>query len=74
MYVKDCLNYAVIERISEEALQALWIKIQFCGSRNTICGVSRFQQNSSQHFQDCFDETLELEDCVPQRKLYLHHG
>ena len=39
MYVKDCLNYAVIERISEEALQALWIKIQFCGSRNTICGV-----------------------------------
>ena len=27
-YVKDSLNYAVIERTSKEAFQALWIEIQ----------------------------------------------
>ena len=31
MYIKECLNYTVIERISDEAFQTLWIEIQFSG-------------------------------------------
>ena len=39
-YVKDSLNYTVIERTSKEAFQALWIEIQFSGRRkNIICGI-----------------------------------
>ena len=59
MYVKDCLNYTVIERTSEEAFQALWIDIQFFGRPNIICGIIYRKHNSPQGFQDDFDEALE---------------
>ena len=39
MYVKDSLNYTVIERNSRDAFQALWIEIQFSGRPNLICGT-----------------------------------
>ena len=52
MYVKDCLNYTVIER-------TLWIDIQFFGRPNIICRIIYRKHNSPQGFQDDFDEALE---------------
>ena len=59
MYVKDSLNYTVIERTSRDAFQALWIEIQFSGCPNKICGIIYRQHNSPQCFHDYFDETVE---------------
>ena len=46
MYATDSLNYTVIERTSKKAFQALWIKIQFSGPPNIICGIIYRQYNS----------------------------
>ena len=43
----------MIERTSEEALQALWIDIQFFGRPNIICGIIYRKHNSPQGFQIC---------------------
>lgn len=47
MYATDSLNYTVRERTSKKAFQALWIKIQFSGPPNIICGIIYRQHNST---------------------------
>ena len=47
MYATDSLNYTVRERTSKKAFQALWIKIQFSGPPNIICGITYRQHNST---------------------------
>ena len=59
MYVKDSLNYTIIDKTSNEAFQALWIEIHLSWQPNIICGVMYRQHNSPQQFLDYFDETLE---------------
>ena len=59
MYVKDNLNYTIIDKTSNEAFQALWIEIHLSRQPNIICGVVHRQHNSPQRFLDYFDETLE---------------
>ena len=59
MYVKDSLNYTIIDKTSNEAFQALWIEIHLYRQPNIICGVMYRQHNSTQQFLDYFDETLE---------------
>ena len=39
MYVKDSLNYTIIDKTSNEAFQALWIEFQLSRQPNIICGV-----------------------------------
>ena len=50
----------MIERTSEEALQALWIDIQFFGRPNIICGIIYRKHNSPQGFQDDFDDDCDF--------------
>jgi len=59
LYINDSLKYTVIGKTSEEALQALWIEIQFLRKSNIICGIMYRQHNSPQHFQEYFDLALE---------------
>ena len=59
MYVKDSLNYTIIDKTSNEAFQALWIEFHLSRQPNIICGVVYRQHNSPQQFLDYFDETLE---------------
>ena len=59
MYVKDSLNYTIIDKTSNEASQASWIEIHLSRQPNIICGVMYRQHNSPQQFLDYFDETLE---------------
>ena len=55
MYIEETMNYAVIERTSNEAFQALWIELQFVKQSNIICGVIYRQHNSVEHFLDYFE-------------------
>lgn len=50
----------MIERTSEEALQALWIDIQFFERPNIICGIIYRKHNSPQGFQDDFDDDCDF--------------
>ena len=59
MYIKENLNYTIIEKTSDVAFQALWIEINLSGQPNIICGVIYRQHNSPQRFQEYFDATLE---------------
>ena len=56
MYVKDSLNYMIIDKTSNEAL---WIKVHLSWQPNLMCGVVQRQHNSPQQFLDYFYETLE---------------
>ena len=47
MYATDSLNYTMRERTSKKAFQALWIKIQFSGPPDIICGITYRQHNST---------------------------
>ena len=46
MYIKSDLNYAVIEKSSEDAFQALWIEIHLSNRPNIICGIMYRQHNT----------------------------
>ena len=59
MYIKSDLNYIVIEKSSEDALQALWIEIHLSNCPNIICGIMYREHNKPVRFQEYFDETLE---------------
>ena len=59
MYIDEDLNYTVIEKVSENTFQALWIEIQFPKQANVICGVVYRQHNSPERFLEYFDQTLE---------------
>ena len=39
MYIDETLKYSVIERITNEAFQSLWLKIEFAKQSNVIYGV-----------------------------------
>ena len=59
MYLKSDLNYTWIEKSSEDAFQALWIEIHLSNRPNIICGIMYRQHNTTERFQEYFDETLE---------------
>ena len=59
MYIKSDLNYAVIEKSSQDAFQALWIEVHLSNCPNIICGIMYRQHNTPERFQEYFDETLE---------------
>ena len=59
MYIDNCLKYTVVENISNEAFQALWIDISLPKRSNIICGVIYRQHNSPESFLKYFEETIE---------------
>ena len=44
MYINNKLKYSVLEKMSTDAYQALWIEIRLYGKKNTVCGVIYRQQ------------------------------
>ena len=48
-----------LEKISNEAFQALWAEITFENKKNVICGILYRQHNSPERFQLYFDECIE---------------
>ena len=62
VYVDGTMNYTiytVIERISNEAFQALWMELQLAKQRNIICGVIYRQHHSAEGFLDCFEKGVD---------------
>lgn len=59
MYISDTLNYMVLENISSEAFQALWIEIILNHKNNIACGIFYRQHNSPESFQSYFDKSVE---------------
>ena len=59
LYINDSLKYTVIEKVSAEAFQSLWIEIQLPQKSNIICGITYRQHNSPKRFQEYFDDKLE---------------
>ena len=49
----------MIEKVSDEAFQSLWIEIQLQQKSNIICGIIYRQHNSPKRFQEYFDDKLE---------------
>ena len=37
LFIDELLNYSVLEKISNEAFQALWVKMIFKNKKNVIC-------------------------------------
>ena len=59
MFICDKFNYKIIEKISSNAFQALWVEFLFEKKSNIICGIIYRQHNSPESFQAYFDEALE---------------
>ena len=59
MFIDDSLNYHILEKTSNEAFRASWIKISFDKSKNIICGIIYRQHNSPDRFQFYFDQSIE---------------
>ena len=59
LFINECYSYKILEKTSNEALQALWLEISFVKKRSIICGVIYRQHNSPERFQQYFDETIE---------------
>jgi hypothetical protein len=59
MYIDNCLKYTVVENISNEAFQALWIEISLPKRSNIICGIIYRQHNSPESFLKYFEENIE---------------
>jgi hypothetical protein len=55
MFIDETLNYHVLERVSNEAFQAVWIQISFEKVKNIICGIIYRQRNSPEQY---FEESL----------------
>ena len=53
------LKYTVIDKVSDEAFQSLWIEIQLPQKSNIICGIIYRQHNSPKRLQEYFDGKLE---------------
>ena len=58
MFIDETLNYHVLERVSNEAFQAVWIQISFEKVKNIICGIIYRQRNSPDRFKQYFEESL----------------
>ena len=59
LFIHESLNYTVLEKISNEAFQALWIEISFANNKNIVCGIIYRQHNSPDQFMSYFEETIE---------------
>ena len=59
LFIDQSLNYRILEKISNEAFQALWAEITFENKKNVICGILYRQHNSPECFQLYFDESIE---------------
>ena len=59
LFVNQSLNYNVLEKISNEAFQALWVEISFVDQKNIICGIIYRQHNSPDDFLTYLDRTIE---------------
>ena len=59
MFIDESLNYRILEKISNEAFQALWAEIIFENKKTVICGIFYRQHNSPERFQLYFDESIE---------------
>ena len=59
MFIDKTLNYHILECVSNEAFQAVWIEILFERRKNIICGIIYRQHNSPDRFKLYFEEILE---------------
>ena len=59
LFIDETLNYRILEKVSNEAFQALWGEITFENKKNVIWGILHRQHNSPEHFQLYFDESIE---------------
>jgi hypothetical protein len=50
MFIDETLNYHVLEPVSNEAFQAVWIQISFEKEKNIICGIIYRQHKSPDRF------------------------
>ena len=69
LFIHESLNYTVLEKISNEDFQALWIEISFADDKNIICGIIYHQHNSPDQLMSYFEETIE--NLTSLNKLYL---
>ena len=69
LFIHESLNYTVLEKISNEDFQALWIEISFADDKNIICGIIYRQHNSPDQLMSYFEETIE--NLTSLNKLYL---
>ena len=53
------IPWNMIEKVSDEAFQSLWIEIQLPQKSNIICGMIYRQHNAPKRFQEYFDDKLE---------------
>ena len=56
LFVDETLNYSVLEKVSTESFQALWIEISFANQKNVICGIMYRQHNSPESFLKYMEE------------------
>ena len=59
MYTDNTLEYIVLEKCSNDAVQALWIEIINNDKKNIICGVIYRQHNNPNCFMAYLDQMLE---------------
>ena len=59
LFIDEALSYCVLEKISNEAFQSLWVEISFIKKKSVVCGILNRQHNSPKRFQQYFDETSE---------------
>ena len=59
LFVNQSLNYNVLEKISNEAFQALWVEISFVDHKNIISGIIYRQHNSPDDFLTYLDRKIE---------------
>ena len=59
MFIDEAFSYKLLEKISNQAFQAMWIEIFFESKKNVICGIVYRQHNSPEQFQQYFEETIE---------------
>ena len=72
LYINDSPKYTVIEKVSEEAFQSLWIEIQLPQKSNIICGIIYRQHNSPNRVQEYFDDKLE-KLITSNKSIYIRH-
>ena len=59
LFIHELLNDRVLEKISNEAFQALWVEITFENKKNVICGILYRKHNSPECFHLYLDESIE---------------
>ena len=72
LYINDSLKYTVIEKVSDEAFQSLWIEIQLPRKSNIICGNIYRQHNSPKCFQEYFDDKRER--LITNKQINIYYG